>query len=222
MNSIECKNLSKSFYVGDNKIDVLNNVNLSINEADLVSISGESGAGKSTLLHILASLDKPSDGEIFYDGHSINTFNNTTLSKHRLLNFGFVYQFHHLLEDLTVLENVLIPTQIANNSIYRNDALQIIEEVGLVNRLNHLPWKLSGGEKQRVAIARALINKPKFIFLDEPTGNLDEKNASIIQKLLFQISETYKVALITATHDNNFIKNFDKIYKLENNKLTEA
>ena len=180
MNSIECNNLSKSFHVGDNKIDVLNNVNLSINEADLVAISGESGAGKSTLLHILASLDKPSDGEIFYDGHSINTFNNTTLSKHRLLNFGFVYQFHHLLEDLTVLENVLIPTQIANNSIYRNDALQIIEEVGLANRLNHLPWKLSGGEKQRVAIARALINKPKFIFLDEPTGNLDEKNASII------------------------------------------
>ena len=222
MNSIKCKNLSKSFYVGDNKIDVLNNVNLSINEADLVAISGESGAGKSTLLHILASLDKPSDGEIFYDGRSINTFNNTTLSKHRLLNFGFVYQFHHLLEDLTVLENVLIPTQIANNSIYRNDALQIIEEVGLANRLNHLPWKLSGGEKQRVAIARALINKPKFIFLDEPTGNLDEKNASIIQKLLFEISETYKVALITATHDNNFIKNFDKIYKLEDNKLTEA
>lgn len=222
MNSIECNNLSKSFHVGDNKIDVLNNVNLSINEADLVAISGESGAGKSTLLHILASLDKPSDGEILYDGHSINTFNNTTLSKHRLLNFGFVYQFHHLLEDLTVLENVLIPTQIANNSIYRNDALQIIEEVGLANRLNHLPWKLSGGEKQRVAIARALINKPKFIFLDEPTGNLDEKNASIIQKLLFEISETYKVALITATHDNNFIKNFDKIYKLEDNKLTEA
>ena len=100
--------------------------------------------------------------------------------------------------------------------------MQIIEEVGLANRLNHLPWKLSGGEKQRVAIARALINKPKFIFLDEPTGNLDEKNASIIQKLLFEISETYKVALITATHDNNFIKNFDKIYKLEDNKLTEA
>lgn len=222
MNSIECKNLSKSFYIEDNKIDVLNNVNLSINEADLVAISGESGAGKSTLLHILASLDKPTDGDIFYDGHSINTFNNITLSKHRLLNFGFVYQFHHLLEDLTVLENVLIPTQIANNSIDRKDALKIIEEVGLANRLNHLPWKLSGGEKQRVAIARALINKPKFIFLDEPTGNLDEKNASIIQKLLFEISENYKVALITATHDNNFIKNFDKIYKLENNKLTEA
>ena len=222
MSKLECKDLSKSFSISGDTIEVINNINLSITEGDKVAITGKSGAGKSTLLQILASLDSPTSGRVYLDKTDFASLSNDGLSQIRLHNFGFVYQFHHLLEDLTVLENVLIPTQIANNSIYRNDALQIIEEVGLANRLNHLPWKLSGGEKQRVAIARALINKPKFIFLDEPTGNLDEKNASIIQKLLFEISETYKVALITATHDNNFIKNFDKIYKLEDNKLTEA
>lgn len=222
MNKLVIDNLSKTFKIGNEFLEVFSKINLEINQGTNIGITGKSGSGKSTFLQIVASLDKPSSGEIFFNDNKFNQMKNDELSKLRLENFGFVYQFHHLLEDLTVLENVLIPTQIANNSIYRNDALQIIEEVGLANRLNHLPWKLSGGEKQRVAIARALINKPKFIFLDEPTGNLDEKNASIIQKLLFEISETYKVALITATHDNNFIKNFDKIYKLEDNKLTEA
>lgn len=222
MNKIECINLSKSFFVDNNKIDVLDNINISIKRGDLVALSGRSGAGKSTLLQILASLDAPSSGSIKYDDKLITSFNNSDLSNIRLNNFGFVYQFHHLLEDLTVIENILIPLEISNKSIDKSAVIEIVDEVGLSNRINHHPWKLSGGEKQRVAIARALINKPNFIFLDEPTGNLDEDNAEIIQNLLLDISSRYKIALITATHDSNFIKNFDKIYKIQDMNLNEV
>ena len=222
MNKIECINLSKSFFVDNNKIEVLDNINLSIKRGDLVALSGRSGAGKSTLLQILASLDAPSSGSIKYDDKLITSFNNSDLSNIRLNNFGFVYQFHHLLEDLTVIENILIPLEISNKSIDKSEVIEIVDEVGLSNRINHHPWKLSGGEKQRVAIARALINKPNFIFLDEPTGNLDEDNAEIIQNLLLDISRRYKIALITATHDSNFIKNFDKIYKIQDMNLNEV
>ena len=222
MNKIECINLSKSFFVDNNKIDVLDNINISIKRGDLVALSGRSGAGKSTLLQILASLDAPSSGSIKYDDKLITSFNNSDLSNIRLNNFGFVYQFHHLLEDLTVVENILIPLEISNKSIDKSAVMKIVDEVGLSNRINHHPWKLSGGEKQRVAIARALINKPNFIFLDEPTGNLDEDNAEIIQSLLLDISRRHKIALITATHDSNFIKNFDKIYKIQDMNLNEV
>ena len=222
MNKIECINLSKSFFVDNNKIDVLDNINISIKRGDLVALSGRSGAGKSTLLQILASLDAPSSGSIKYDDKLITSFNNSDLSNIRLNNFGFVYQFHHLLEDLTVIENILMPLEISNKSIDKSAVMKIVDEVGLSNRINHHPWKLSGGEKQRVAIARALINKPNFIFLDEPTGNLDEDNAEIIQNLLLDISRRYKIALITATHDSNFIKNFDKIYKIQDMNLNEV
>ena len=222
MNKIECINLSKSFFVDNNKIDVLDNINISIKRGDLVALSGRSGAGKSTLLQILASLDAPSSGSIKYDDKLITSFNNSDLSNIRLNNFGFVYQFHHLLEDLTVIENILIPLEISSKSIDKSAVIEIVDEVGLSNRINHHPWKLSGGEKQRVAIARALINKPNFIFLDEPTGNLDEDNAEIIQNLLLDISRRYKIALITATHDSNFIKNFDKIYKIQDMNLNEV
>jgi len=222
MNKIECINLSKSFFVDNNKIEVLDNINIAIKRGDLVALSGRSGAGKSTLLQILASLDAPSSGSIKYDDKLITSFNNSDLSNIRLNNFGFVYQFHHLLEDLTVIENILIPLEISNKSIDKSAVMKIVDEVGLSNRINHHPWKLSGGEKQRVAIARALINKPNFIFLDEPTGNLDEDNAKIIQNLLLDISRRYKIALITATHDSNFIKNFDKIYKIQDMNLNEV
>ena len=222
MNKIECINLSKSFFVDNNEIEVLDNINISIKRGDLVALSGRSGAGKSTLLQILASLDAPSSGSIKYDDKLITSFNNSDLSNIRLNNFGFVYQFHHLLEDLTVIENILIPLEISNKSIDKSAVIKIVDEVGLSNRINHHPWKLSGGEKQRVAIARALINKPNFIFLDEPTGNLDEDNAEIIQNLLLDISRRHKIALITASHDSNFIKNFDKIYKIQDMNLNEV
>ena len=222
MNKIESINLNKSFFIDGIEIKVLNNVNFSIKRGDLVALSGKSGAGKSTLLQILASLDTPSSGLIKYDDTSTKSLNNSELSSLRLNNFGFVYQFHHLLEELTVMENILIPLEILNKSKDKSEVLKIIDEVGLSHRLNHHPWRLSGGEKQRVGIARALINKPDFIFLDEPTGNLDEENAEIIQKLLLDISCKYNIALITATHDSNFIRNFDKIYKIQDMNLTEA
>lgn len=222
MNKIECINLSKSFFVDNNKIEVLDNINISIKRGDLVALSGRSGAGKSTLLQILASLDAPSSGLIKYDDKLITSFNNSNLSNIRLNNFGFVYQFHHLLEDLTVMENILIPLEISNKTIDKSEVIKIIDEVGLSHRMHHHPWKLSGGEKQRVAIARALINNPNFIFLDEPTGNLDEDNAEIIQNLLLDISCRHNIALITATHDSTFIKNFDKIYKIQDMNLNEV
>jgi lipoprotein-releasing system ATP-binding protein len=221
MNKITCSNISKTFFVEGNAIKVLENINLSLGKGELVAISGQSGAGKSTLLHIIASLDLASSGNILYDGRAIEEHTNFALSNIRLNNFGFVYQFHHLLEDLTVLENILIPMQILGKTSV-NDAMDIINQVGLSSRINHLPWKLSGGEKQRVAIARALINNPDFIFLDEPTGNLDDENAIIIQNLLLEISKTNNIALVAATHDNNFIKSFDKIYYLKNFNLVEA
>jgi lipoprotein-releasing system ATP-binding protein len=222
MNKIDCINLNKSYFIGTDEIKVLSKINLSISSGDSIAITGKSGAGKSTLIQIIASLDSQSSGSLTYDGNEISGFKNKELSSIRLNNFGFVYQFHHLLEDLTVLENILIPLEISNRSINKSGAIEIIEEVGLQKRINHHPWKLSGGEKQRVAIARALINKPNFIFLDEPTGNLDEENANIIQKLLFDISRRHNIALITATHDSNFIKNFDKIYKIQNMSLIEV
>ena len=221
MNKITCTNIAKTFVVEGNNIKVLENINLTIEKGDLVAISGQSGAGKSTLLHIIASLDEASSGNILYDEKLIEGHTNFALSNIRLNNFGFVYQFHHLLEDLTVLENIMIPLQLAGNTTKQN-VYNIIDEEGLSSRVNHLPWKLSGGEKQRVAIARALINNPDFIFLDEPTGNLDDENASIIQNLLLEISKRNNIALVTATHDNNFIESFNKIYYLKDFNLVEA
>ena len=221
MNKITCTKIAKTFVVEGNDIKVLENIDLTIEKGDLVAISGQSGAGKSTLLHIIASLDEASSGNILYDEKPIEGHTNFALSNIRLNNFGFVYQFHHLLEDLTVLENIMIPLQLAGNTTKQN-VHNIIDEVGLSSRVNHLPWKLSGGEKQRVAIARALINNPDFIFLDEPTGNLDDENASIIQNLLLEISKRNNIALVTATHDNNFIESFDTTYYLKDFNLVEA
>ena len=220
MNKITCKSIAKTFVVEGSSIKVLENIDLTIKKGDLVAISGQSGAGKSTLLQIIASLDIASSGNILYDEKPIEGHTNFALSNIRLNNFGFVYQFHHLLEDLTVLENIMIPLQLAGKP--KENVYDIIDEVGLSSRINHLPWKLSGGEKQRVAIARALINNPDFIFLDEPTGNLDDKNAIIIQDLLLEVSKRNDIALVTATHDNNFIKSFNKIYYLKDFNLEEA
>lgn len=223
MNNLDCINLNKSFFMKDEEIKVLSDIKISVSPGDLIAISGSSGAGKSTLLHLLASLDKPCSGSIVFNKKETTTLSNKELSKLRLKNYGFVYQFHHLLEDLTVLENILLPGQILNSdkSLLNKRANSLIDRIGLSKRKDHLPWKLSGGEKQRVAIARALINSPNIIFLDEPTGNLDIDNAKVIQDLLIEISKEHGIALVTATHDNNFIKSFNRIYKLENTILRE-
>ena len=223
MSKLECKDLSKSFSISGDTIEVINNINLSITEGDKVAITGKSGAGKSTLLQILASLDSPTSGRVYLDHTDFASLSNDGLSQIRLNNFGFVYQFHHLLDDLSVEENISIPLSLKNELNSESKILinKIMKELDIYERKNHLPWKLSGGEKQRVAIARAIVTKPKFLFLDEPTGNLDRKNASIIQSLIFEMSDKYGIALISATHDNDFISSFENIYEISGTKLNK-
>ena len=223
MNKLECIDISKSFILNNESLSVLKNINISISENERIAISGKSGAGKSPLLHIMAGLDKPTLGHVRFKDRLLLDLKNNELSQIRLLNFGFVYQFHHLLEDLTIEENIHIPLLLNNslNKTNKSRSIEIMKYLDIYERKDHLPWKLSGGEKQRAAIARALINKPKFLFLDEPTGNLDYENANHIQNLLIDMSNNHGIALITATHDNEFIKAFKKVYKLSESKLSE-
>ena len=221
MNKLVINNISKTFKIGNEFLEVFSNINLEINQGTNIGITGKSGSGKSTFLQIVASLDKPSSGEIFFNENKFNQMKNDELSKLRLDNFGFVYQFHHLLEDMTILENVLLPNQYnKSDKKFNNDEIfNLLEKVGLSERLHHLPWKLSGGEKQRAAIVRAIVNKPNFLFLDEPTGNLDESNAKNLQELLINLSKDLKFSLITSSHDIEFIKMMDLKYEIVNRDL---
>lgn len=221
MNKLVIDNLSKTFKIGNEFLEVFSKINLEINQGTNIGITGKSGSGKSTFLQIVASLDKPSSGEIFFNENKFNQMKNDELSKLRLENFGFVYQFHHLLEDMTILENVLLPNQYnkSDKKFNNEEIFNLLEKVGLSERLHHLPWKLSGGEKQRAAIVRAIVNKPNFLFLDEPTGNLDESNAKSIQELLINLSKDLKFSLITSSHDIEFIKMMDLKYEIINRDL---
>ena len=221
MNKLVIDNLSKTFKIGNEFLEVFSKINLEINQGTNIGITGKSGSGKSTFLQIVASLDKPSSGEIFFNDNKFNQMKNDELSKLRLENFGFVYQFHHLLEDMTILENVLLPNQYnkSDKKFNNEEIYNLLEKVGLSERLHHLPWKLSGGEKQRAAIVRAIVNKPNFLFLDEPTGNLDESNAKSIQELLINLSKDLKFSLITSSHDIEFIKMMDLKYEIINRDL---
>lgn len=221
MNSISCKNLSKTYFIEKESLLVLKNIDLIINEGDRLAITGKSGSGKSSLLHILAGLDAPTTGSISYNENNYEFNKPDTLRSLRLGNYGFVYQFHHLLDDLTVEENILIPCHLNHSysKLMIDKAKKIMKNLDIYKRKNHLPWKLSGGEKQRTAIARSIINNPKFLFLDEPTGNLDNENGRLIQEVLINISKENNIALITATHDNEFIKSFNRVYRLSESNL---
>ena len=213
MNKLECIDISKSFILNNESLSVLKNINISIAENERIAISGKSGAGKSTLLHIMAGLDKPTLGHVKFKNRSLLDLKNKELSQIRLLNFGFVYQFHHLLEDLTIEENIHIPLLLNNslNKTNKSRSIEIMKYLDIYERKDHLPWKLSGGEKQRAAIARALINDPKFLFLDEPTGNLDYKTSREIFSLFLKLKKLKKT-IIFATHNRELANRAD--YKL--------
>ena len=222
MNNLKAINISKTYSIDGYEIEVLKNLNLIVEKGDTVAISGQSGSGKSTLLQLLALLDKQSSGSIELNNEIMDDLTSNQKSKIRLNNFGFVYQHHHLLEDLTVYENIALPLKLKGDlQNLDNKVRDLAKSIGLSERLNHLPWKLSGGEKQRVAVARAMINKPEYIFLDEPTGNLDKKNALNIQNLVLELSNNNDVALIVATHDNDFVNILDRKYYLDNRGLIE-
>ena len=210
---IKAKNIYKSY--GD--LQVLKGVNINIDEGEIVSIVGESGAGKSTLLQILGTLDLPTDAqkygtEITIAGEPFLKMNDQELSKFRNENIGFVFQHHQLLPEFTAIENVMMPIRIAgkNPKDFQEKAYQLFEELNIVDRRYHKPKALSGGEAQRVAVVRALINSPKIIFADEPTGNLDSKNADSLHQLLFDLRDRYNQTFVIITHNPILAESTDR------------
>lgn len=206
---LKITNLEKNY----TNTKVFQGFNLEVNQGETIAIMGQSGSGKSTLLNIIAGIDTKNGGEMIFEGENITQFKETQWSDFRAKNLGFVYQFHHLLQDFTALENVCMPLFIAN--IRKTQAIQLatimLEKVGLKDKLHHHPNQLSGGQRQRVAIARALVNSPKLILADEPTGNLDKDNAIKIMDLLLELQQENNCSLIIATHDENLAKKTDKI-----------
>ena len=218
-----CKNLNKSYSDGNNSIDILSNINLNISSGETVAITGASGSGKSTLLHILSTLDNADSGEINLDGHLISGLDDNKLSKIRLTKIGFIYQFHHLIKELSVKENISLPLYIAKKSKTDIEKIvnEVIDQVDMTKRKDFQLDKLSGGERQRVAIARSIVNNPKIIFADEPTGNLDKNNANNIFSLLNDLVKNNKSSLIMATHDLDIALKLDRNLKIDNGQLKD-
>ncbi|MCH7685861.1 MAG: ABC transporter ATP-binding protein [Planctomycetes bacterium] len=219
--------LEKTYQKGQLKIPVLCGVDISIREGEFLSIVGQSGCGKSTLLHLLGQLDSPDVGEILLDGDRIDDLPAATRDQLRNRVFGFIFQFYHLLPELTLLENVLIPLMIRhslagywkNRRRFRDQACEIINRIGLSHRLKHKPSELSGGEMQRAAIARALIAKPQILLADEPTGNLDAETGREIMELLASLNEEDHLTIIVVTHDDVIAKQAHRIVRLNQGRI---
>jgi lipoprotein-releasing system ATP-binding protein len=215
---LSAQNLNKSYQSNKkNKLDVLKNISVDIEENKISVIVGASGAGKSTLLHLLGGLDRPDEGKVFYENKNIFEFGNDRLAKFRNENIGFVFQFHHLLPEFTAIENVAIPLMINGKNLKSalNESKKLLEIVGLAQREDHKPAELSGGEQQRVAVARALSNDPKIIFADEPTGNLDSANSESIHRLLFELRDNLKKTFVIVTHNPELMKLADVIFEIK-------
>ena len=215
-NLIRVVGLYKSYYDGLTELPVLKGVDLELKKAEIVAIVGASGVGKSTLLHLLGGLDRPTEGTIFYEGEDIFALNNQALDQFRNEEIGFVFQFHHLLPEFTALENVAMPGLIARqeSDVAQDRAKELLEYVGLGERLEHRPAELSGGERQRVAIARALVNQPKVVLADEPTGNLDQKTSEAVHDLLWTLNDQFNQTFIIVTHNQALAQRADRLIQL--------
>ena len=216
-----CRNINKTYQDGSNATPVLHDVSLSIKTGEHVAILGSSGSGKSTLLHILGGLDKPSSGDVEFNGKSLVKLSGNALAKLRNDEMGFIYQFHHLLGEFTALENVAMPLRIRGlpTKAAHSKAKVMLDEVGLSHRADHLPSTMSGGERQRVAIARALVTEPSVVLADEPTGNLDDSTGEQIYKLLASLSEKKGTAFVVVTHDISLAAKMDRVLKIKDGRL---
>jgi len=223
-NIIECRSVSFSYNEGNNQTSVLKNLNFEIKSGETTAIIGQSGCGKSTLLNLMAGLDTPSEGDVLIANTNISKISEKDRTELRAKNLGFVYQFHHLLNDFSSVYNVALPLLIMG--VDKSDALlkskKILTKVGLENRLNHKPSELSGGERQRVAIARAMITEPTCLLADEPTGNLDAANAKDVLELIIELNTDKTTALLIVTHDLSIANKMSRKLTLTNGEINET
>ena len=218
---IQCQNVGKTYDDGSLKVEVLRHIDFQVASGEGIGIIGASGSGKSTLLHILGGLDKPTSGEVKIQGQGLNSLSQVAIGQLRNRHLGFVYQFHHLLPEFSALENVMMPLLVARKSRAEAQAAaaEILEKVGLGSRMTHRPGELSGGERQRAAIARALVTKPDCLLADEPTGNLDRKNATHALDMMLELNRELGTALIVVTHDEQLAKRFDRVLTMDDGSL---
>ena len=219
MSILEVKNLVKTYGKGDNLVKAVDDVSFTVEEGEFVAIIGASGSGKSTLLHIIGGVDNSTSGEVIVYGENITKLNADKLAIYRREKVGIIYQFYNLIPVLTVSENITLPANLANKTIDQEYQKELIETLGLTDRVNHLPNQLSGGQQQRVAIGRALFNRPKLILADEPTGNLDKKSGDEIVNLLKIANEKYHQTIILVTHDMNIAEKAGRIISVEDGKI---
>ena len=220
---LKCDNVSKSYKDGQLNVNVLNQLRLEVLEGQSVSIIGSSGSGKSTLMHILGGLDKPTSGSVVLMGQDLNQLGQKQLGLLRNQYLGFVYQFHHLLPEFSALENVMMPLLIGKmkKAEAEQRAVEMLEKANLKKRIQHRPSKLSGGKRQRAAIARALVTRPKCLLADEPTGNLDRKNAQNVLDMMLDLKSELNTSLIVVTHDDELAVRFERVMLMHDGRLEE-
>ena len=221
--ALNIENIYRRYQQGNEVLDVLNGVNLEITPGEMVGLVGQSGAGKSTLLHLAGLLEQPSAGAIFVGGVNCGRLSESERTALRTTDIGFIYQFHHLLPEFTALENVMVPQLIAglNKTEAINRSKSLLDMVGLSERLNHRPSRLSGGEQQRVAIVRSIANVPRVVLADEPTGNLDPKTSFSVFEQLHEIIRMSNIAMLVATHNIDLAKKMDRTVSMEKGKIIE-